>query len=316
MSAFDSKLKEHGLYPLRAKNVSVVTVAMGHRCNLLCNHCYVNGSPENSDEMPNTVLEKILGILGCNPQIVAVNITGGSPELSPHFRHFLASAAGLGKQVMMATNLTLYDEPGMKDLPEFLAAHRVMINASLPHYEKQGVDSIRGNGTYEKVIAAMKRLNGLGYGREKSGLLLNILFTPHEAVVSPDMQDLESVYRKRLLAMRQIVFNNLFTINNVVIGRFREQLSDADYHMYMKELEDHFNPAAVESAMCRTCVSFGFDGRIYDCDFCRVLGLPARVPQSSVEDFDCETWGNREIATNPTCFVCSAGAGIGCSELF
>ncbi len=316
MNDFDNKLKEFGLYPLKAKNMSALVVIMGHKCNLRCTHCYLEASPERTEEMPLSTLNKILHVLRHNPALTTVNISGGSAELTPHFRYFAKSAADMGKQVMVSSNLAVYFEPGIENLPEFLAENKVVINASLPHYTEDEVDKMRGKGTYKKSIASLKRLNNLGYGKKESGLTLNLLYNPPDAKMAPDVKALEDVYREKLKDMHGIVFNKLFTINNIPMGRFGKSLTDEKLKNYLKELEDNFNPAAVENMMCRTSISYDFDGRkAYDCDFWRILNLPVKVENSSVENFDYDVMSNREVVTHPYCFICTAGRGVGCCDL-
>ena len=316
MNRFDDKLKEFGLYPLKAKNMSAIIVIMGHKCNLRCNHCYLEASPEKTAEMPLNTLMKILDMLNENPEISVVNISGGSAELNPHFRYFIKSAVDMGRQVMVSSNLVVYFEPGLEDIPEFFAGNRVTVNASLPHYAEEEVDRVRGKGAYKKSISAIKKLNELGYGKEGSPLVLNFLYTPSEARMSPDMKTLEGLYRDKLLEMHGITFNSLFTINNMPMGRFAKRLPEDKLNNYLKELEDNFNPDTVENMMCRSSLSYDFNGeKAYDCDFWRILDMPVKIKDSSIENFDHERFSNREVVTNPLCFVCTAGYGVGCSDL-
>jgi radical SAM/Cys-rich protein len=316
MNAFDKKLKEHGLFPLKAKEMSAITVIMSHKCNLRCRHCYIEASPKKSEDMPISTLNKILHIVSKHDGISTINISGGSAELSPHFKYFAKTLARIGKTVMVASNLVVHFEPGMEDLPEFLAENKIVVNGSLPHYYEEGFEKVRGKGTYKKAIAAVKKLNALGYGKEGTGLALNFLYSPVDAKICPDMSTLETVFKEKLQEMHDIEFNNLFTINNMPIGRFRKTLSDEQFNDYMKELEDNFNPDSVENMMCRTSVSYDFDGKkAYDCDFWRILGMPVKSDHSSVDEFDYEALSKRDIVTHPLCFMCTAGSGCACSDL-
>lgn len=316
MNAFDMKLREHGLYPLKAKNMSSIVVIMGHKCNLRCSHCYLEASPEKTEMMPLETLNKILDVLRRHDALGTVNISGGSAELSPHFRYFAKAAADMGKTVMVASNLAVYFEPGMEDLPEFLAQNSIVINASLPSYIEEEMDRIRGRGTYKKAVSAMQKLNALGYGKDGTSLVLNILYSPADTRIAPDMLTLEKIFREKLQAMHGISFNNLFTINNMPMGRFRKMISGDEESRYLKELEDSFNPAAVENMMCRTSISYDFDGmKAYDCDFWRILDMPVKSDHMSIDDFDYEELSNREVVTHPLCFMCTAGAGCACSDL-
>lgn len=316
MNRFDQKLKEHGLYPLKAKEMSAIIVIMGHKCNLRCTHCYLEASPDRTEEMSLSTLEKILDILRKHDAITTVNVSGGSAELHPHFRYFVKSAADMGKNVMVASNLTVYFERGLEDLPEFLAANKVTVNGSLPHHGEEETDKIRGKGTYKKAIASIKKLNELGYGKEGTSLVLNFLYTPSEAKMAPDMKITEDIFRDKLQTLHGISFNNLFTINNMPMGRFKNRLTEEKYNAYLKELEDNFNPDTVENMMCRTSVSYDFNGnKGYDCDFWRILDLPVKLDNSSIDNFNYEELSSREIVTHPLCFVCTAGGGVGCSDL-
>ncbi len=316
MNSFDRKLKEYGHYPLRAGDMTALIVIMGHKCNMRCTHCYVDASPDSTEEMPLSTLEKILDILSRHRQITTVDVSGGAPELHPHFRYFVKSAAGMGRNVLLPSNLTLYDEPGMEDLPEFLAENRVTIIASLPHYTEEVADRQRGKGTYKKVISALKRLNSLGYGREGTSLELNIAFNPAGTSILSDGASLDRAYRDNLKEMHGITFNRLFTLNNMPIGRMRKSMSDEEFDKYMKELEERFNPDTVDTLMCRTSVSYGFDGgKVYDCDFWRVLDMPIRNGGAGIDDFDYGALSSREIVTHPLCFMCTAGSGCTCTDL-
>ncbi|MEW6602236.1 MAG: arsenosugar biosynthesis radical SAM (seleno)protein ArsS [Nitrospirota bacterium] len=316
MNAFDKKLNEYGEYPLKAKSISAIEVFMGPKCNMRCTHCHQEGGPDRNEEATLETLEKFLHVLRQNPAIHTINLFGGSAEMNPHFRYFAKSAADMGRQVMLASNLTVFFEPGFEDIPEFLAGHRVMINASLPHYMGDEVDRVRGNGAYKKSISALKILNRLGYGREGSNLTLNLLYNPPEAKMPPEAKALEMVFREKLQEMHGIVFNNLFTINNMPIGRFAKRLSRERLNDYMKELEHNFNPATVENMMCRTSVAFSLDGKkTYDCDYWRVLDIPVKAANSGLDSFNYGELISREIVTQPLCLVCTAGAGVSCSEL-
>ncbi len=316
MNSFDRKLKEHGHYPLKAKEMTALIVIMGHKCNLRCTHCYVDASPDSTEEMPLSTLDKLLDILSNNKGITTVDVSGGAPELHPHFKYFVKAAAGMGRTVLLPSNLTLYNEPGMEDIPEFLAENRVTIIASLPHYTEEVTDRQRGKGTYKKVISALKRLNSLGYGREGTSLELNIAFNPAGTSILSNGAMLANAYRDNLKELHGITFNRLFTLNNMPIGRMRKSMSEEDFNKYMGELQEKFNPGTIDTLMCRTSVSYAFDGKkAYDCDFWRVLDMPLKNTDSGIDGFDYEILSSREIVTHPLCFMCTAGAGCTCSDL-
>lgn len=289
---------------------------MGPKCNMRCAHCHQEGAPDRTDEASLETLDKFLRVLRQNPGIHTVNIFGGSAELNPHFRYFTKTAAEMDRQVMLASNLTVFFEPGLEDVPAFLAENRVMINASLPHYLEEEMDRVRGKGAYKKSINALNILNNLGYGKEGSRLILNFLYNEPDAKLPPDVKTLEMVFREKLNEMHGITFSNLFTINNMPIGRFGNRLSAEQTDNYLKELERHFNPATVENMMCRTSVAFSLDGSsAYDCDYWRVRDIPLKKANSGLDNFDYNGLSNREIVTDRLCFICAAGSGVGCSDL-
>ncbi|NOZ69326.1 MAG: radical SAM/Cys-rich domain protein [Deferribacteres bacterium] len=322
MNIFERKVKETtGLYPLRARQITTLCVNLGSRCNLRCTHCYADASPERTEEMPLSTINKILNVLGRHSEITTLDIGGGAPELNPHFRYFVKTASGMGKKVFYASNAAVYLEPGMEDLPEFLAENRIVIYVSLPWHSEEGVDRQRGRGTYRKVITALQKLNALGYGRQGTSLELNIQFNPAGTSLPPDQQALEKLFREKLQEAHGITFNRLYTLNNMPIGRLRRSISENELRAYLEVLEERFNPGTVENLICR--VSVTCDERIYDCDFQRILNLPVQPAgrggagnggSAGIDDFDYELLSNREIVTTPLCLVCTAGGGLGCSE--
>ncbi len=324
MSIFDQKLKETtGHYPLKARQITTLCVNLGYKCNLRCTHCYADASPDRTEEMPLSTINKILNILSKHSEITTLDIGGGAPELNPYFKYFVRTAAGMGKKVFYASNLAVYYEPGMEELPEFLAENRVVIYASLPWHSEEGTDRQRGKGTYRKVISAFKWLNTLGYGREGTSLELNIQFNPAGTSFPPDQQVLEKEFREKLKDVHGITFNRLYTLNNMPIGRLGKSMAGDELKAYMKALEERFNPDTVENLICR--VSVTCDEKIYDCDFQRILNLPVhpagrdksngvRNRNSGIDDFDYGILSAREIVTTPLCLVCTAGSGLGCSE--
>jgi radical SAM/Cys-rich protein len=314
MNTFDKKLKDKGLYPLNAVNISTLQVNIGYRCNLCCRHCHVEASPDRNELMSLGTMAKILDILRDNDEMSTVDITGGSPELNPYFKFFLKSCADMGKRVMVRTNLTVYYEPGMEGIPEFLAENRAKIIASLPCYTEEGVDSQRGKGTYKKAISVFKRLNNLGYGKEGTGLEIDIMFNPAGAAIAPDQHMLENAYREKLKEMHGITFNHLIALSNMPIGRLGNSLSIDEKKEYLRQLEEKFNPATVQNVMCRYLISVSPDGRLYDCDFWQMLHIPIKNgSRTTIATFDYDELKNREIATNALCFMCTAGAGASCS---
>jgi radical SAM/Cys-rich protein len=315
-SHFAEKLNETGLFPLRAAEVTTLQVNVGKRCNQACKHCHVDAGPNRTEEMTRETAALCLDALKGCPSIHTLDITGGAPELNPSFRFLAREARRLGRHVIDRCNLTILFEPGQEDLAKFLAANRVEVTASLPYYLSERTDAQRGAGVFEKSIAGLKRLNDLGYGRDGSGLLLNLVYNPTGAFLPPDQASIEMEYKRELAARYGIVFNALYTITNLPISRFRHFLErTGNYGRYMDRLRAAYNPAAAANVMCRSLVSVGYDGTLYDCDFNQMLDLPV-VPGDGmprhIRDFDAFLLSRREIVTGDHCLACTAGAGSSC----
>ena len=313
MNAFEKKISTIDAYPLKAEKITTLQINMGYKCNLRCAHCHVEASPDRKEEMSSATVDRLLDILRENDTITTVDITGGSPELNPNYKRFIISAVYMGKRVMVRSNLSILTEPEMEDIPEFLAQNKVKIIASLPCYTAEGVDGQRGKGTYEKAMAAFKRLNKLGYGQEGTGLEIDIMFNPAKAEIAPDQQMLESAYKNKLGEMHGITFNHLIALSNMPIGRLGKSMSAFDKEAFLKLLEEKFNPATVKNVMCRSLISVSPDGTLYDCDFWQMLKLPVKNRDSNtVKSFDYASLSNRDIVTASLCFMCTAGAGASC----
>jgi radical SAM/Cys-rich protein len=316
---FTAKLTASGLLPLRAIAVTTLQVNVGKRCNQACKHCHVEAGPNRTEEMSAETAELCLDVLRRHPEIGTLDITGGAPELNPHFRRLAAGGRALGRHVIDRCNLTILFEPGQEDLADFLATHRIEVTASLPYYLGDRTDAQRGSGVFEKSIEGLRLLNGLGYGRAGSGLTLNLVYNPTGAFLPPDQSAIEAEYRRELAARHGIVFDSLFTITNMPIRRFRHFLErTGNYRRYMDRLAGAFNPTAAANVMCRSLVSVGYDGTLYDCDFNQMLELPvgggegANVPRH-VRDFDVHLLARRAIVTGEHCLGCTAGAGSSCA---
>ena len=311
--SFNETLARHGLAPLRAAGIRVLQVNVGKLCNQTCRHCHVDAGPERREIMSRETLQMCLDVLA-RTKIPVVDVTGGAPEMNPEFRWFVGQVHRLGRHVIDRCNLTILLAPGYEDLPEFLAEHRVEIVASLPCYLEENTDAQRGDGVFRRSIAALQRLNGLGYGRTGSGLVLTLVYNPVGPSLPPAQQTLEEAYRRELGERHAIEFTRLHTITNMPISRFLEDLlRQGRYEAYMQKLLGAFNPAAVGGVMCRTTLSVDWQGRLYDCDFNQMLelGLAPSGPQH-IRDFDPVLLESREIATGRHCYGCTAGAGSGC----
>jgi radical SAM/Cys-rich protein len=311
--SFRSVLKANGLPALRAGKIDILQINVGKVCNQTCRHCHVDAGPDRKESMSLETAQQCLDVLRA-VDIGTLDITGGAPEINPHFRMMVEEASALNRHVIDRCNLTILLTAGHRDLPEFLAKHKVEVVASMPCYLEKNVDAQRGEGVYEKSIEAIRKLNAVGYGVEGSGLTLTLVFNPGGASLPPDQKKLEADYRRELAARFGITFTRLFTITNMPISRFLEDLVSAGkLDAYMEKLVGAFNPAAANSLMCLNTLSVGWDGRLYDCDFNQMLEI--EVEQSSprtIADFRRELLEGREIATDRHCFGCTAGAGSSC----
>ncbi len=310
-AAFDVKLAEHGL-ELRAGRVEVLQVNVGKLCNQACKHCHVDASPRRTEIMTGEVADAVLDAVR-RFRFPAVDITGGAPELNPHFRRLVSESRRSGARVLVRHNLTVMFEPGQDDLPEFFRAHSVEVVSSLPYFLGQQTDAQRGPGVFDKSIEALKRLNEVGYGRGRE-LKLDLVFNPVGAFLPPPQASIEADFRRELLARHGVTFDHLYTITNMPIRRFLEYLRrSGNEERYMRRLVDSFNPAAVEGLMCRTTLSVDWTGRLYDCDFNQMLelGVDGALPQT-IGEFDPDRFALRRIETAAHCFGCTAGAGSSC----
>jgi radical SAM/Cys-rich protein len=310
---FDRQLDQVGLLPLLATGITVFQINVGKLCNQTCRHCHVDAGPDRIERMSGETAEQCIRALA-KTDIPTVDITGGAPELNPHFRWLVEQSRTLGRHVMDRCNLSVLLLPSQADLAEFLAEHRVEIVASLPYYRASQTDAQRGNGVFEKSIEALQRLNTLGYGRSDSDLTLNLVCNPVGAFLPPKQEAIETQFRKELLARHGIVFNHLYTITNMPISRFLEfLLQSGNYEQYMERLANAFNPAAAAGVMCRYTISVGWNGTLYDCDFNQMLDLPVdHGAPTHVRDFDPLQLHHRRITTRNHCYGCTAGAGSSC----
>ena len=311
---FLDALARHGLGPLSRDALTTLQVNLGKRCNQACHHCHVDAGPKRTEMMTREVVEKVVELIAGNPALALVDITGGAPELNPSFRFLAGESRRLGRRVIDRCNLTVLGEAGQEDLAEFLARHEVEIVASLPCYGPENVDKQRGHGVFARSVAALRRLNALGYGAAGSPLRLDLVYNPVGAFLPPAQARLESDYRERLGGDLGIVFHHLLTITNMPINRFADDLArSGQAEAYMGLLVNHFNPATVPGLMCRSLLSVGYDGRLYDCDFNQMLELPRDSgPRTLSEIESLASVRGAAIATGPHCFGCTAGAGSSC----
>ena len=300
---------------IRRGRLTTVQANLGYVCNQTCFHCHVNAGPNRKEVMQRETIEDILAFLR-SAGIETLDLTGGAPELNPHFRHLVASARALGVHVLDRCNLTVLLQPGQEDLADFLAQHRVTVIASLPCYLEENVDAQRGDGVFEGSLAGLRRLNALGYGRPDSGLELNLVYNPQGPQLPPPQDSLESAYHEHLVTHYGIVFNQLFTIANMPINRFAKTLArKGEYNSYMQTLRLAHQDANLEQVMCRSLVSVDWQGFLYDCDFNQMLHIPLGAggrPRRHLRDLDPLTLADTPIAVADHCYGCTAGQGSSC----
>lgn len=311
---FDQVLAKHRLAPLRASGIEVMQVNVGKVCNQTCGHCHVDAGPDRREAMSYETADSCLRVLA-ESDIPTLDITGGAPEMNPNFRRIVTEARKLGRRVIDRCNLTILLAPSFEDLPEFLAEHRVEIVASLPCYLEENCDRQRGDGVFRRSIEALRRLNSLGYGHANSDLTLTLVYNPTGPSLPPDQSKLEEAYRRELEGRYGVSFTRLFTITNMPISRFLDDLLRIGrYKEYMQMLIGSFNPATVEGVMCRSTLSVDWQGRLFDCDFNQMLNLEidGTLPQNICDVDQLARLAERRIITGRHCFGCTAGMGSGC----
>jgi radical SAM/Cys-rich protein len=300
---------------LRRGRLDTLQVNVGYRCNQSCVHCHVAAGPHRTEEMSAEVVDTVLAFLS-RQHIGTLDITGGAPELNPHFRHLVDDARAMGVRVMDRCNLTILEEPGQEDLADFLAAQQVEIVASLPCYSEDNVNRQRGKGVFDTSIRALRRLNALGYGDERSGLVLNLVYNPQGPSLPPPQEQLQADYKRVLAQQHGVIFNRLYTLANMPIQRFGAVLiSKGEFDDYLSLLRAAHLDANLDSVMCRNLISVDWRGYVYDCDFNQMLDLPlARGGRDAVhlsELLDDDLTGNL-IRVAGHCYGCTAGQGSSC----
>lgn len=297
------------------KKLETIQINLGYRCNQACLHCHVAASPQRTEEMDWATMTAVLE-LARRKHVRSLDLTGGAPEMNPHFRRLVKAARKAGLHVIDRCNLTILGEPGYEGLAEFLAENKVEITASLPCYQEENVNKQRGDGVFEASINGLKKLNSLGYGVPDSGLTLNLVYNPQGAVLPPEQSALELSYKKHLLANYAIVFNKLFALANMPIKRFGSQLvSRNEFQPYMSLLRNAYRPDNLEDVMCRSLISVSWEGFVFDCDFNQMLGLPLSERSSTQRhistllDTDLE---GTSVRVAGHCYGCTAGQGSSC----
>jgi radical SAM/Cys-rich protein len=313
MNRFAQRLADHSMC-LRRKRTEILQVNVGKLCNLTCTHCHVNAGPRRREIMSRDTIDRIIDWLAAT-EIPTVDFTGGAPEMIPDFRYFVERVKELhpNRHLVDRCNLTILLERAYKDLAEFLATNKVEIIASMPCYSAENVNAQRGDGVFEESINALQLLNSLGYGEDRE-LPLHLVYNPVGLFLPPPQADLEADFKRELGAHFGIVFNKLFTITNLPIGRFASYLRrNKKLEEYMQLLISGFNPATVDGLMCRNTLSIGWRGEVYDCDFNQQLEMQWKNGTPIfLWDVDPDSLDNREIMTGDHCFGCTAGAGSSC----
>ncbi len=308
-------MKSRGFPHIRRKVLETLQVNLGYKCNQACFHCHVNASPDRKEMMSQEMVSEVIDFMRA-ARVGTLDLTGGAPELNPHFREMVQAARAMGVRVIDRCNLTILEEPGFEDLAAFLASQQVEVSASLPCYSQENVDKQRGEGVFDKSIAALKKLNALGYGKSGSGLILNLVFNPQGPNLPPAQEALEADYHRLLHENLGIVFNHLFTITNMPIQRFGSTLiSKGQFEPYMDLLVASFQAHNLDSVMCRSLLSVDYLGYVYDCDFNQMLGLPlthgGRLKTHLRDLMAVDLLGN-PIVVKDHCYGCTAGQGSSC----
>jgi radical SAM/Cys-rich protein len=308
-------LQQIGFPPIRRGRLDTLQLNVGYRCNQSCVHCHVNAGPNRIEEMSGEIIDTALVFLE-RRRIATLDITGGAPELNPHFRRLVSAARAMGVRVMDRCNLTVIEVAGQEDLPEFLAGEQVEIIASLPCYLEDNVDRQRGRGVFEASIRALRHLNALGYGREQSSLVLNLVYNPQGPSLPPPQDALEADYKRVLAERYDIVFNRLYTLANMPIQRFGAiLLAKGEFDQYLGLLKAAHLDGNIERVMCRSLISVDWQGYIYDCDFNQMLDLPlldrGRRRLRLTDVLEAELAG-RPIRVGGHCYGCTAGQGSSC----
>lgn len=308
--SFEQTLKEHNI-DLKRNEVTTLQINIGKICNQACHHCHVESGPKHPDNMSTKTVDRLLELLDAKNSVETVDITGGAPEMNPNFRYFVKELRKRGINYIDRCNLTILFEPGQEDTAQFLADTDATIVASLPCYLQENVDGQRGKGVFDKSIKALQLLNSLGYGKDKQ---LDLVYNPTGFGLPPDQHGLEADYKQRLKDDWGIEFNNLYTITNMPIKRFKHVLErEGKMEEYMQALLDSFNPMAARGVMCTNLISVSYDGKIFDCDFNQMLEMPINWQGKTIWDISSVNEMKGGIALADHCYGCTAGAGSSCT---
>ena len=300
---------------IHRKQLEIVQANLGYLCNLSCTHCHVNAGPRRKELMQKSTVDLLLDFIRRN-NIQTLDLTGGAPEMNPHFKYLVEQARALSIKVIDRCNLVILQEPGYEDMATFLAGHQVEITASLPCYLEDNVDKQRGKGTFNASLAALKKLNRLGYGQPGTKLQLNLVFNPQDARLPPAQAPLEHAYKQHLHEHYGITFDRLFALTNLPIQRFGSTLiSQGRFDSYLQLLRDNFNQDNLEQVMCRNTLSIDWQGYVYDCDFNQMLNLPLGANPTSkthLSQLNGQSLTGQPITVRQHCYGCTAGQGSSC----
>lgn len=299
---------------LKRSRLDTLQVNLGYLCNQQCTHCHVNASPKRTEIMSKDVIDNIISFMKNNP-IRVLDLTGGAPEMNPHFKYFIEQASPYVEKIIDRCNLTILSEPGYEDYIDFFKCYNIEIVASLPCYTEDTVDKQRGNGVFETSVRMIQSLNSVGYGQDDSGLILNFVYNPGGAFLPPEQNALEAEYKKKLFDEHGITFNQLFTITNMPIKRFGSMLLSKNiFSDYMQTLKSSFNPESMSSLMCLNMLSIRWDGYVYDCDFNQILDIKVTDKQDVAININNISLENisQKVKTAEHCYGCTAGQGSSC----
>jgi radical SAM/Cys-rich protein len=305
-------LKQTDFPAINRHTLHTVQINLGYLCNLSCTHCHVNAGPKRTELMDKTTIDLILNFIRQH-SIQTLDLTGGAPEMNPHFKYLVTHAKKLGIRIIDRCNLVILQEANYETMAEFLAANNVEIIASLPCYLEDNVDKQRGKGTFNASLLALQKLNNLGYGQQDSHLMLNLVFNPQGINLPPEQNTLELAYKKHLLDHYGIVFNQLFALANLPIQRFGSMLiSKGLFDDYMRVLKNSYRENNLERVMCRNTLSVDWQGYVYDCDFNQMLNLPLGGVKTHISALLDESLKNAAITVGEHCYGCTAGQGSSC----
>lgn len=311
---FREKISQSGDYPLKPSKLEILQLNLGYMCNQVCSHCHVDAGPDRKEIMSRQTMEQCLKVIRTSGA-KTLDLTGGAPEMNPHFRWFVEEAAKAGiEDFIVRSNLTIIlANKKYYDLPEFFKKHHIHVVSSLPYYKREKTDRQRGKGVFSKSIEALKMLNAVGYGEEGSDLKLDLVYNPSGAFLPTNQEALQTDFKKALFKDFGITFNQLFSITNLPISRFLEYLiASENYEDYMYALVEAYNPSAVKNLMCTNTLSVSWDGWLYDCDFNQMLSMKVASQVKHIKDFNEEKLEHREICISQHCYGCTAGAGSSC----